>query len=165
MILAVDVDYRETVASVSGICFNDWSDADATQICHSVVSGVEAYEPGRFYRREMPCILQLLREHNLTPDIIVIDGYVSLGDASAAGLGMHLFNALDRKIPVIGVAKKPFRGTSADTGILRGNSAKPLYVTAVGISPDQAKRNVLAMHGPHRLPTLLKAVDRACRNG
>jgi deoxyribonuclease V len=39
-----------------------------------------------------------------------------------------------------------------------------LYVTAVGIDPRAAASNVRGMHGKHRLPTMIKRVDRLCRD-
>jgi deoxyribonuclease V len=39
-----------------------------------------------------------------------------------------------------------------------------LFVSAVGIGVDEAAKAVRAMHGPHRMPTLLKLVDRAARD-
>ncbi|WP_323844703.1 endonuclease V [Microbulbifer magnicolonia] len=163
MILAVDVDYRGPEAVAAGVCFRTWRDEQAGRIYRSVVSEFGDYQPGDFYLRELPCILQLLREHHLAPDIIVIDGYVYLGDKSRPGLGMHLFNTLGHKIPVIGVAKKPFKGTMPASEILRGNSARPLYITAAGMDIDTAKSCILSMYGKHRTPTLLKTADRACR--
>lgn len=163
MILAVDVDYRNSKAVVAGVSFNSWSDEKPIHIYHSVVYKVEEYESGSFYRREMPCITQLLKEHHIEPDIIVIDGFVYLGDESRPGLGMHLYNKLDQAIPVIGVAKKPFRGTPHETELLRGRSSKPLYITAVGIDLNEAKDKVLSMYGNHRTPSLIKEADRVCR--
>lgn len=163
MILAVDVDYRDTKAIVAGLCFDNWEDEKAAHIYRSVISKTEAYEPGSFYKRELPCILQLLKEHPITPDVIVIDGFVYLGNESRPGLGMHLYNKLGQATPVVGVAKKAFIGTAPDTAIRRGKSSQPLFVTAVGMDLDSAKNHVLSMHGDHRIPTLLKAVDRECR--
>lgn len=163
MILAVDVDYRKSEAKISGICFNNWADENSTQTYASIIYEIEEYDPGNFYRREMPCILHLLREHRLSPDLIVIDGFVYLGEESNAGLGLHLFNELEQKIPIVGVAKRPFKGTYANTEVLRGESLKPLFVTAVGIELNEAKNNILSMHGKHRVPTLLKEADRECR--
>jgi deoxyribonuclease V len=163
MLLAVDVDYRDTEAYVSGVAFEAWDDATPKDVFHSVVDVVEAYEAGNFYLREMPCIMQLIQEHGLSPVTIIIDGYVYLGDTFNPGLGMHLYHELKAKIPVIGVAKKAFKGTPKHTQLLRGNSATPLYITSVGIDLNEAKRSILSMHGNHRLPTLLKVADRECR--
>lgn len=163
MILAVDVDYRTSEALAAGICFDNWWDDKASQIYRSVIPEIEDYEPGGFYRRELPCILHLLKEHRLSPEVIVIDGFVYLGDKSRPGLGMYLYNALNQKVPVIGVAKKRFKGTTPDTELLRGKSANPLYVTAAGIDLETAKSQISSMHGKHRIPTLLTLADRECR--
>lgn len=164
MILAADVHYPERGAIVAGVTFDDWAAAAATAKYVCRVPEAAEYVPGAFYRRELPCLLALLREYALSPDCIVIDGHVVLDAEGRAGLGQHLFDALDRRVPVVGVAKTRFAGMPAACEVLRGDSARPLYVTAAGMSQDEAEACVRAMHGAHRLPTLLKAVDRLCRH-
>jgi deoxyribonuclease V len=164
VILAIDVDYRADHASVAGVCFHNWGDESPEIVLHTQVSNVEGYRPGQFYKREMPCIIKLLKDHNLNPDLIIIDGFVVLGKDSKPGLGMHLYNALGRNIPVIGVAKAAFKDSKPESEIFRGKSEKPLYVTAIGIDDQIAKSHISSMHGKHRIPTLLKLVDRECRN-
>ena len=163
MILAVDVDYRADHALVAGICFLHWDDENPEIVLHTEVTNVEDYQPGQFYKREMPCILKLLKDHNLNPDVIVIDGFVVLGQDAKSGLGMHLYNALGRNTPVIGVAKTAFKDSKPESEVFRGKSEKPLYVTAIGIEEQLAKSHITSMHGKHRIPTLLKLVDRECR--
>ena len=163
MLLAVDVHYRAPAAQVSGVAFSHWTDAKPERIYHCAVDKVQDYEPGKFYLRELPCILRLLDAHDLAPMTIIIDGYVYLGEASRPGLGMHLYSQLQGRVPVIGVAKSRFKGTPASTEIRRGRSTSPLFVTSVGVELETAKRNILAMHGRHRLPDLLRIADRACR--
>ena len=46
---------------------------------------------------------------------------------------------------------------------MRGASKKPLYVTAIGTPVKDAARDVRAMHGAFRVPTLLARADRLCR--
>ena len=41
----------------------------------------------------------------------------------------------------------------------------PLLVSAVGMPIEEAVAGVKRMHGPHRVPTLLKRVDRLSREG
>jgi deoxyribonuclease V len=77
-------------------------------------------------------------------------------------LGWHLFDALESKIPVIGVAKSRFEGAPAHE-VYRGASRRPLYVTAAGMTLAKAAANIQAMHGAHRIPTLLQRVDRLAR--
>jgi len=166
MILAIDVCYHDHGATVAGLAFSDWSDtaasASATYLSH--VHDVAPYQSGQFYQRELPCILQLLHEHQLRPQLIILDGYVDLDAHGRAGLGRHLYNALAQQIPVIGVAKKPFVDGDADWAIYRGDSERALYVTCAGVPLAQAKHDIVQMAGKHRLPILLKAVDRLCRD-
>jgi len=163
MILAVDVDYRDNQAVVAGISFNTWHDATEQAVYTTIVNGVEAYQPGQFFRRELPCILQLLQEHSLNPDCIIIDGYVYLDGEHDPGLGKHLYDALGASVKVIGVAKRAFKDTPSYCEIYRGQSRKPLYVTAAGFELEQAKQRVTTMHGKFRIPDLIKKADRVCR--
>ena len=78
------------------------------------------------------------------------------------GLGAHLFEALDRATPGNRGRKDRFASATRDRGH-RGTSARPLYVTAVGIDERLAAAHVLAMHGDHRVPTLLRRVDQLAR--
>jgi len=70
--------------------------------------------------------------------------------------------ALARNIEVVGVAKSAFAGAAA-AEVLRGTSARPLYVTAVGTERAAAAAGVQSMHGDHRIPTLLGRVDALAR--
>jgi len=165
MILAVDVQYSGAQAVVAGVAFRNWLDAAAEGEVVSYLEVPAPYQSGQFYRRELPCILRLLEEHALQPDIIVIDGFVFLDGYRRAGLGKWLYDALAGEVPVIGVAKNPFKGIGTEFEILRGRSNKALYVTAVGVELDLAKEWIRSMHGDDRTPTLLKRVDRMCRDG
>jgi len=164
LILAVDVHYDNNHAVVAGVIFNKWDDGIASSSHVSTVDQVSDYIPGRFYKRELPCIIQLLKEHNLSPEYILIDGYVYLDGNASPGLGSHLYDALQHKVKVIGVAKKPFIGITRKYEVYRGASKKPLYVTCAGIQLANAKTLVTSMHGDHRIPTLLKMVDQLSRN-
>lgn len=163
MILAVDVDYRDNRALVAGILFRDWGDAHPTAERVVECEVASDYRPGEFFRRELPCIKRLLCEIDQPVACIVLDGYVYLGSERHPGLGKHLFDALEQRIAVIGVAKTPFRDTPDTTAVFRGQSTRPLYVTAAGIPEDLARQRIRAMHGEHRIPTLLQRVDRLCR--
>lgn len=162
--LAVDVHYRDDGSALAaGILFANWeTDAVARETAVTIPT-VSAYVPGRFFERELPCILALVESLDTAPATIVIDGYVTLGPDERPGLGAHLFEALDRKIPVIGVAKNRFRDTPPSAELLRGRSARPLYVTSAGIAQEEAKRRVASMHGTGRIPSLLAAADRLSR--
>ncbi len=164
MILAVDVTYDDQTAFVAGVVFDKWDDKRSSVTITSTVSGFSEYVPGEFYRRELPCILTLLKEHRIRPACILVDGFVYLDGVSKPGLGKYLYNALRGKIAVIGVAKKPFKDISEDFAVYRGKSTKPLYVTSIGLETVTAKRCVAAMSGLFRVPDLLKSVDQVCRS-
>jgi deoxyribonuclease V len=116
------------------------------------------YQPGQLYRRELPCLLAMLDLLPEWPDIVVIDGYVWLASDCKPGLGGRLFAAIGGTTPVVGVAKKPFRGAPS-LEVRRGRSRVPLFVSSAGIEPREAADRVTSMHGPFRLPTLLKRAD------
>lgn len=164
-ILAIDVCYDEDnhTARAAGVIFHSWDDASPSRTLTTNITNIAEYVPGEFYKRELPCILALLNEHLITPDLIIVDGYVYLDDQGTPGLGCHLFDELLPSVPVVGVAKTKFHSISAESAVLRGNSTRPLYVTSRGISLEEAKTHILAMHGKNRIPTLLTAVDHACR--
>ena len=163
MLACVDVDYRDEGAVAACVLFRDWADEAPAAERVERVARVEPYEPGQFYRRELPCLLAVLGPVAEGLEAVVIDGYVWLRDEDMPGLGGHLYEALGRAVPVVGVAKTRFRSAEVARPVLRGGSGRPLYVTAAGVSADEAARHVRDMHGPHRIPTLLKRVDQLCR--
>jgi deoxyribonuclease V len=160
---AVDVFYRETGALAAVVAFDAWTDSTPAMKATAEIKDVADYEPGRFYVRELPCILAVLKKLLQPPRIVVVDGYVWLREGEP-GLGFHLYEALHRAVPVIGVAKTAFDGSAHAVPVIRGGSTRPLYVTAAGIDPGVAAAHITSMHGPHRLPVLLKAVDLLCRS-
>lgn len=163
MILAIDVDYREdNKAVVSGVLFEDWKNQYPQDIVTTSVDNVQAYKSGQFYKRELPCILELLKKIDSNFQYIIVDGYVFLGE-DKKGLGAYLYEALDKRVPIIGVAKNAFRDIEEETYIYRGESKKPLYITSIGLVQENAKEYIQQMHGKYRLPTLLKLVDSSCR--
>jgi deoxyribonuclease V len=163
LIMIFDVDYRADHAKVSCVITDSWSSNKCSAV-DTIIRDVAEYEPGAFYKREMPCILKLLNDIPfLKPAVIVIDGYVHLGEDQHDGLGAHLYRALGETIPVVGVAKTYFHGTPADQAVLRNGSQKELYVSCIGANLATMKANVQAMHGEFRIPTLLKFVDQHCR--
>jgi deoxyribonuclease V len=159
----VDVDYRDQGAVAACVLFRDWTDAASAARVVERLDRVEPYEPGGFYKRELPCLQAVLCKVGVPVDLVIIDGYVWLSERQTPGLGGHLFEALGRRIPVVGVAKTRFRSATLAREVLRGDSDRPLYVTAAGIDAEEVCRHVRDMHGPFRLPTLLREVDQLCR--
>ncbi len=163
MIFAVDVYYRANLAIVAGVLFDRWDAAEPICELTAEITGVAEYEPGQFYKRELPCIVEILGRLEKLPDCIVVDGYVYLDEFHQPGLGQHLYDAIDGKAAVIGVAKTKFKAVPSSAEVFRGDSQKPLYVTAVGIDETEARKSIAQMHGNHRMPTLLKIVDARSR--
>lgn len=163
MILAVDVAYSETAATAAGVLFNAWDSVASARTLAARIENVAGYVPGEFYLRELPGIAKLLEQVDAPLECIVIDGYVTLGEAERPGLGWRLWEYLGRTTPVIGIAKSEFRGTPAQARLCRGRSRRPLFITAVGMPLDEAKARIARMSGKHRLPELMKTVDRLSR--
>ncbi|HEX8957600.1 MAG TPA: endonuclease V [Burkholderiaceae bacterium] len=163
MILAVDVGYFEPGARAVGVLFSAWDSARIDSVVETWIDQVDEYVPGEFFRRELPCVMQLIAKVAMPLDAVVIDGFVTLGDPPHPGLGAKLWEALGGAVPVIGVAKSFFAGTPDDTRLLRGGSDRPLFVTAAGMPLDQAKQAIAMMKGKYRMPDFLKQADTLSR--
>lgn len=162
MLLAIDVHYKQEYAKTVVVLFEDWTSEIPKEVIEVTTLEVVEYEPGFFYKRELPCLLEALQKVNLsTIDVIIIDGYVFVDDAYAHGLGGYLYEALDRKIPVVGIAKTKFqRNTATVMEVFRGESKNPLFVSSIGIGLDFVAQKTKEMHGNFRLPHLLKLMDQ-----
>lgn len=162
LIAATDAYYhKDGSAIIAGVGFHDWT---ASQPCEEhalALSRAADYEPGAFYKRELPGILALTRKFSEMPSFIVVDGYVWLAE-ERPGLGARLWEALGRTVVVIGVAKSLFRG-SPSVRVYRGAARRPLYLTSVGLPVEETARLITSMHGAHRTPTLLRRVDGLAR--
>jgi deoxyribonuclease V len=162
----VDVDYKGAGARAACVLTESWEAESPASTCVSDIETAEPYEPGNFYRRELPCIVSVLGMLPLLPEIVVVDGYVWLSSVDRPGLGARLYEALGRGTPVVGIAKTAFKGIESYTcvvRVLRGTSRNPLFVTAVGVEPDIAAQCVRRMAGKHRIPEILRITDRLCR--
>ncbi|SEE72836.1 Deoxyinosine 3'endonuclease (endonuclease V) [Jiangella alba] len=170
---AAPMDHTRTVGAVD-VQYHDSGRAKAALVvcCELTFSTVASehvvdidqtapYEPGALFTRELPCIRAVLA---VGPpiELLVIDGYATLDPSGRPGLGAHAAAAFD--IPVIGVAKTPFRTATHASQVTRGTATRPLYVTAAGgLELAEAAQIVSAMAGPHRIPTALARVDRLAR--
>lgn len=194
-ILAVDVQYVTTSDSTTGyaaaVLFEDFSSSTPSAVFSVAYPGVAPYEPGSFFKRELPPILAAIAASPVPPAVIVVDGFVDLAPGRP-GLGCYLYKELGETVPVIGVAKSPFRpgigtevspeasehgGTSDEEvsafaamtskpsprAILRGASSRALYITSAGMDQTLAATLVTGMHGKNRIPTLLKLADSEAR--
>ncbi len=162
MIVAIDVHYRENRAKVVAALFHNWEASVAENHVITYVEDVEEYVPGAFYKRELPCILAVLAEVDLDQvNVIVLDGFVFLDDEGKPGLGGHLYEHLRHQVPIIGVAKTRFhQNTRHVAEVNRGDSTKPLFITAIGIDLANAADHIRNMTGSFRMPDILQVLDR-----
>jgi deoxyribonuclease V len=166
LIYCFDTFYGEGYAKTAVIGIEDWDSSEPTFVLTDLINEVNNYESGAFYKRELPCLISIIEKIDLdfSKDILVVDGYVVLSDDGKLGLGGYLYDELDGKIPVIGVAKNDFLSLhNLKKTIYRGESKKPLFVTAMGYDLQRAGEKLTIMYGEFRIPTILKLADQKCR--
>jgi deoxyribonuclease V len=123
MYVCCDVHYGVSRVTTACVGFADWSSAAvAFERVFRSDGAAAPYESGSFYRRELPYLLDALDQLSAAPSTLLIDGYVWLAPGRP-GLGAHLHAALGERIPVIGIAKRPFQGSDA-VPVLRGGEPR-----------------------------------------
>lgn len=165
MIACFDVHYDASSANAAGLVFQDWGDAAIVDQFTAQVVDVGEYRPGNFYERELKPLQALLQRLGCPVRYFVIDAYCHLSDHGAPGLGAHLHECLPDDSVVVGVAKNRFRDSRHAVELFRGGSLRPLFITSIGIDYQSAADHIGSMAGQHRIPTLLKTVDRLARHG
>jgi deoxyribonuclease V len=128
----------------------------------ALVAHVEPYQPGQFWRRELPPLRAALDGLDQMA-LLIIDGYADLDPDGRPGLGARACTEFG--VPVIGVAKSAFRTATHAIAVRRGTSARPLYVTAAGMPRADAADLVRHMAGPYRIPDALRRADTLARHG
>ena len=155
----VDVHYPPSGGARAALLLASGPDfADVTGERVAELPEVEPYEPGRFYRRELPPLRAVLAGVRLS--LLVVDGYVDLAP-DRPGLGAHCHAEFG--VPVVGIAKTSFHGATHAIPVLRGAATKPVWVTAAGLPAAEAAGIVLAMAGAYRLPDAVRRVDALAR--
>lgn len=158
---AVDVHYLGTAgARAALVTASDSRFSELAGTATTLVAEADLYRPGEFYLRELPAIRAVCR-HAGPFALIVVDGYVDLDPAGRPGLGTHVHAEFG--VPVIGVAKTAFRTATHAARIRRGQSARPLFITAAGMTIADAARLIEEMAGPFRIPDALREADRLAR--
>jgi deoxyribonuclease V len=173
MKLVMDVHFDAGGATAAAVAFDDWDAAEPDQAYVTRIATVApaadaapAQKPPRGAPdlKALPALLQLLKDHALAPDVIVLSGFVHLDAQETPGLGWHLHDALrqatGRTVPVIGISKKAMAVTPAQFEVVREEETAPLIVTCIGIDLASAKARLRTLHGRRRVPTLLKRAAR-----
>ena len=162
----LDVHYKGSGACAACVLAESWKSQLPSRSYVVEIETVEPYESGNFFRRELPCLLSVLRLLPSLPELVVVDGYVWLSPNHRPGLGAYLYDALGRRTPVVGIAKSAFAGAdicSTAAHVFRGSSRKPLFVTAIGMDLEVAEQCVQQMHGKHRIAEMVRIADRLSR--
>lgn len=173
---ALDVQYHPDGATVAVVVFVGLeAPRPALERVSVEPTPAEGYVPGAFYLRELPYLERMLRSLPVVLEGVIVDGYVDLAPSGRPGLGAHLRTMLEAqplhpapdrpsRVPVVvGVAKTAFAAATHAHAVVRGDSAKPLWVTASGASAEAMAAGVQSMAGDFRLPALLRRVDRLAR--
>lgn len=157
-----DVYYYENYAKAACIVFENSQEEKIISEYSEIIKEVNEYIPGQFYKRELPCILKLLEKVKEDIDLVITDSFVWLEEGKK-GLGAYLYEALNTKTAVIGVAKTYFKDSTNYLEVYRGKSNKPLYVSSVGIDLNYSANLIKNLKGSYRFPDILKRVDQLSR--
>lgn len=165
--LALDTYYlEENDAYTVGVIFDKWTDSEPQEIITVHTHNFASYIPGEFYKRELPCILDLLKKISLDEiGVIILDGFLRLKTDEDKevkdGLGMHLKPYLPEHVKLIGVAKSIFGDNKKiSESVLRGEATNPLWVQGEGYSNKEAAGLIKNMYGNYRIPQMLKTLDK-----
>jgi deoxyribonuclease V len=161
--VAVDVHYlADGGARAAAVAAGDAGFSELVAEWSVLVPQVLPYQPGEFYRRELPAVRAVLAGVRGLA-LLVVDGYADLDPEGRPGLGAHAHAEFG--VPVIGVAKTRFRTASHAVEVRRGRSERPLFVTAAGMPVAAAAGLVRRMAGPFRIPDALRRADALARTG
>ncbi|MCB1176421.1 MAG: endonuclease V [Leptospiraceae bacterium] len=164
MYLSIDVGYKNDRALAIGLGFSEISSQKEDFLIQSETLINSEYIPGEFYKKELPPILDLLKKNSHFLQLIFIDGYVWLGEKK--GLGAHLYDSLNPKIPVVGIAKTEFKFANSNSiQVFRKESKRPLFISSIGVELEEAGNLVRSMYGKYRIPELIKRTDRLTKGG
>ncbi len=151
---------------VAAVAFDAWESAEADRTYTTRAPLPQEPAPrGAPDLRALPTLLQLLHQHALAPEVIVIDGFVDLDPAGTQpGFGRALFDALQGRAAVVGLSKSAMKpATPEQFEVHREDETPPLVVTTAGLDLGAAKARVRAMHGRKRVPTLVKLAARLAK--
>jgi deoxyribonuclease V len=77
MIAAVDVHYVAGSGCAGCVTFADWADSKPQREYVTQRRDVHEYQPGEFWKRELPCLLAALDTVDVTLQTVVIDRVTS----------------------------------------------------------------------------------------
>jgi deoxyribonuclease V len=157
----LDVAYRDRSAVTACVAFQGWTDVRPHAVNTFAMEGIADYVPGRFFERELPCLMDALDRMDGKFDVVVVDGYVHLKPPRIKGLGHHLAESMGYPAAVIGVAKNPLTIADRFIPVCRGKSRRPLFVSSINMPVRQAADLITGMSGEYRIPALIRIADQA----
>ena len=161
----VDVSYLDNFAAVACIISSSTKPWPALRSYTAILENICHYEPGNFYKRELPCILDVFKKIEEHVSTIFVDAYVWLPDGRP-GLGARLYYTLNEEIAVVGIAKNGFMASN-ESGVVkcifRGSSRRPLFISAAGVSLEEAAKTVSRLPGPFRIPLHMQTAHTLSR--
>lgn len=163
MLACLDVHYTGDHAHAAAVTFESWHSTSSLSQFTAALRQDAPYEPGNFFRRELPPLLAVLGRLPEEPQTILIDGYCVLSAEGEPGLGAHLSEKVSPDTTIVGIAKNRYRDSTHAAEVLRGTSKQPLFITAINMPQQVAAKHVHDMAGTHRIPMMIKAVDTLAR--
>ena len=178
-VAAADVSFnRFGKVLFGGVVFMDFPHLQVLDVCTRISRATFPYIPGYLSFREAPVILDILREVEITPEVLLCDGQ---GIAHPRGLGLASHLGLFLDIPTIGCAKSVLVGEYAEPPLVRGSvsylwyqgkkvgavlrtrtGVKPIYVSCGHkISLETAVEIVLKCSPKYRVPEPLRRAHQA----
>jgi deoxyribonuclease V len=160
--VAVDVHYLSTGgARAAAVLAADAAFAHVLAERTALVPRVAPYRPGEFYLPELPPLRAVLADLDGL-SLLVVDGYADLDPGGRPGLGARAHAEFGI---AVGVAKSRFHTATHAVPVLRGSSARPLFVTAAEMPAADAADLVRDTAGRYRLPDALRRTDTLARTG
>lgn len=161
IVACFDVYYYKDYARACCIVFSKDEEKIMSEYIEEI-KDIKDYVSGQFYKRELPCILRVLEKVKEDIDIIITDSFIWV-DECKKGLGAYLYESINCKTPIIGVAKSYLKDCTAYVEIYRGQSSNPLYISAIGIDLNYSANLISNLKGDFRIPDILKKVDQLSR--
>jgi deoxyribonuclease V len=84
--LIVTVQFDGTQPTVAAAACEDWDAAEATKTDVLRIAQVDKPVHRSLDLRNLPCVMQMLREHGLAPEPVMLDGFVHLDADETPGL-------------------------------------------------------------------------------
>lgn len=180
-VAGVDVAYhKKSDRIVGGVAILEATTLQLVETRLAISAVQFPYIPGLFSFRELPAIIEAMKQIKTVPDLIICDGH-GIAHPQRFGLASHLGVLYD--MPTIGCAKTRLTGAHSDPSHRRGSSellvdngmtigaalrtqdgVRPVYVsTGHRVSLKTACDWIMHTSPSYRLPETTRAADHAVK--